>query len=365
MKKVFIASTMFSRNNGPANFAMNLYDYYKNDKSFFFFTPDINFSKNNIRKTKLFFSKIIKPFSMLAMGIDFFISLKKVKVDIVIWNFSVLSWFWITFGDKKNTNIVFVNDSLSLDLKNEFSYNFFRLFIFRILEKYCCRRSNKVITNSIIIKNKIIQKYNVDERNVKVLYKGINFDQIINVKKNFKIDIKNRIQIAFVKSNYKIGGLEKLCVALNKITDKEFQINIFGPSSVHKNLYDFNNVNLNLYPRLSKSDLFDRIINSDIFCVPCSKEAYGQANIEAIALQIPTIILPTDYQLILHDESYCFMPKNDDSISLSQTFLEIFNLSESQLEIKTKLGRKQMKKKYSMQNCFKNFDKLINEFTAV
>lgn len=360
MKKIFITSTMFSRNNGPANFAMNLYEYYKNNHLIYFLTPDVDYPQNNILKTKMVFSKILKPISMLMMGIDFFITLRKVKFDTVIWNFSVLAWFSMMFGSNKHKNIVFVNDPLSLDLNYEFSYNFLRLYIFRIFEKYSCRKANKVITNSYVIKRKLIENYNISKDNIYVLYKGVNFKQIVKTKQNFKIDPKNLIQIAFVKSNYKVGGLEKLCKALSQITNKKFQINIFGPNYIEKKLYKFSNVKLNLSKKVSKDDLFKSIINSDVFCVPNSVEAYGQANIEAIALQLPTIILPVDYQLYLHDESYCYIPKRDNINSLTKTFLEIFSLSESQREFKAKLGRNHMEKLYSIENSLQNFDKIIS-----
>lgn len=357
-KYTFITSTMFSRSNGPANFAMNLYNHFRIDSRLLFLTPDVDVQKPYIQRVKRYWSNKIKPLSMLILGYELFQGLKKIDTEVVIWNFSVLSWFTILFGRKDLKHIVFVNDSLSLDVKFGFSYNNIRLSLFRVFEKYTCRKSSIVITNSYVVKNKLVEEYNIEKSKIEVLYKGLMLSEVSEVKTNFTLD--ETIQISFVKSNYKIGGLDKLCQSLALISNRQFVIHVFGPSEIEDSYYNYANISIKLYSKIPKDELFKEIIKTDIFCVPCSVEAYGQANMEAIALQIPTIILPTNYQMYLHNDSYGYIPKTDTVESISTKIMEVLQLDYKEKEQRAIVGRKYVKDNYDFDKCLMKFAQIIS-----
>ena len=246
-------------------------------------------------------------------------------------------------------NVVFVNDQLSLDCNFNISYSYIRYKIFRFFESFSCKRAHSIITNSEVLKRKIVENYKVSEHKVNVLYKGINIPKEDKIKRDWSIDTDNVIKVSFVKTNYIEGGLEMLCSALGKLYHLNFEIIIIGPSKIDNFFNAFENIKINCLGRLNKSELYDKIINTDLFCVPCLSEAFGQANIEALALQIPTIILPTEIQVKLHKSEYCWIPKESNFLSLSDEISEL--VSSTNLLRKTKAinGRDVVKDKYSIK----------------
>ena len=358
-KYTFVTSTMFSRNNGPANFAMNLFSHFSIKEGLLFLTPDVDLQKPNIHKVQRYWSNILKPLSMLILGYELFQGLKKINTKVVIWNFSVLSWYTILFGRKDLKHIVFVNDSLSLDIKFGLSYNNIRLSLFRVFEKYTCRKSSTVITNSYVIKNKLVEEYSIEESKIEVLYKGLMLSEVSEVKTDFTLN--ETIQISFVKSNYKVGGLDKLCQSLALIDNRQFVIHVFGPSEIEDSYYNYANISIKLYSKIPKDKLFKEIVKTDIFCVPCSVEAYGQANMEAIALQIPTVILPIDYQMYLHNDSYGYIPDENTIESLSSKIIDLLQLDGVEKKRRAILGRKYVKDNYDFDKCLMKFAQIISQ----
>lgn len=361
MKVAFLTTTMFSRTNGPSNFAVNLYDLANSNKQnidFQFITED---TKNELGviyvPTK--WSSILSQVGMIIKSIEYYKAIKGLEFDLKVWNFSIIGWYSI-YKNKNNTkNVVFVNDQLSLDCRFNFSYSYVRYKIFRFFESYTCKRADCVITNSEVLKKKIIENYKVKEHKVKVLYKGINTPKLEQAKNNWSIKTNDNIKVSFVKTNYVEGGFEMLCEALSKLNHLKFEILVVGPSKIDKVKIDYKNIAIKCLGRLNKEELYNVISKTDLYCVPCLNEAFGQANIEALALQIPTIILPTDIQVNLHSKEYCWFPKESTNLSLSDEILELVNATELQRKEKVLRARQIMETKYSIESTSLIFNKFL------
>lgn len=354
-KCVFLTSTMASRSNGPANFAMNL--FHRQNKNYTFITEDSG-PYADIVKVNVLLSSLFYPISMVIKGYEYSRILNKTDYEIAIWNFSVLSWFAQLFNYSGKKHFVFVNDSLSLDNKMSFRYKSLRYGIFRVFEKYACKKANLIIVNSRIIKQKIQCQYNLPASKVKILYKGVNLEELEKPKIDFFIGNDSSINISFVKTNYVIGGLSNLCKALAEIKNRKFIINVYGPDEVEI-IQHFSNVEIVVHGKLDKAQLYKQLINSDFFCTPCKVEAYGQANMEALALQIPTVILPIDYQLDLHSSDYCWIPKDLTTNALKKTIQEIIGSPEERKQ-KAILARKVISQKYSLEVCIESLKSFLN-----
>ncbi len=365
MKIAFLTTTMFSKTNGPANFAVNLYNFYKRkpqEIDIEFFTEDVKAFKTVVHvSTK--WSTILRPIGMIIKSVEYFNAINKKNYDIKIWNFSVIAWFTILKNRGNSKNVVFVNDKLSLDYSFSFTYSSIRYGIFRLFESFTCRNADCVITNSDILKRKLISKYGVKDKKIKVLFKGITIPLLNQVKTNWEIKRDSVIQVSFVKTNYVAGGLEMLCNALSELNGFVFEIKVIGPSKITNISLEYDNITINCLGRLKKNELFETISQTDFYCVPCKEEAFGQANIEALALQIPTIILPTEIQLNIHSDGYCWFPDKCDTSSLAKEILHLLEAPSSQRKDKALLARQVMHTEYSFQMTLEKFRQIL-EYTV-
>ena len=356
---IFITSTMFSRTNGPANFAMNLFSDRETRSKLLFLTSDIKEGNEDVIKVNNKFATFFKPLAMIFSSLDFYLKLKKINFSTAIWNSSILSIVSICLMTNKK-HIVFVNDSLSLDVKFKFQYRIIRLWIFKHLEMYTVKKAEKVITNSKIIKEKIIKKYDINASKIHVLYKGLYLSEISEFKINFEIDVNKKINITFVKSDPVVGGLMILCETLARLK-YNFKINVIGPSYLNQKYYNFTNVSINHLGRLQKKSVYKTLIKSDLFMVPCLNEAFGQANIEAMYSKTPTIIMPTIFQKQLHDSSYCYFPQGLSIRELSETVSDLIQLNSIERERKSNIAHLIVEEKFSFLKTKIEFIQIIND----
>lgn len=371
MKVAFLTTTMFSRTNGPAVFACNLYDSYIKSKQLnnaieiAFITEDV-ITEPNVSLVTTKASSFFKRVGMILKAYEYYKVLKKMPYDIAVWNFSILGWFAILSNKKSKKNVVFVNDPYSLNASFRISYKYFRLKIFGFFESYSCKNSNHVITNSEVIKAEILSKYGIDAKNISVLYKGIDCNTNGFLKLNWDIDVKTKIKVVFVKSDYISGGLELLYDSLLLLPDFKFELVVIGPNAISDYFINETNIETRLLGRLkNKSKFYYEMVSSDIFCVPNKNEAFGQANCESMMLQIPTIILPTKYQLALHNESYCWIPKEISKTGLADTIKDIIVTSSYNRELKSKKARQVILREYSFEKTKNNFYKILNQVRHV
>jgi glycosyltransferase involved in cell wall biosynthesis len=362
MKVAFLTTTMFSRVNGPSNFAVNLYDLADSNAPSEIDMQFVTEDKNNevgVLFVPTKWSSRFRQIGMIIKSIEYYKAIKNIEFDVKVWNFSILGWYAIFKKKDKAKNIVFVNDQLSLDCKFNLSYSYLRYKIFRIFESFACKKADHVITNSEVLKRKLIENYKIKEEKVTVLYKGIKIPNIEQVKNNWTINRDNVIKISFVKTNYIEGGFEILCEALEKLTHFNFEIIVVGPLKIDKANVKYKNIKINCLGRLNKKELYNTITKTDLYCVPCINEAFGQANIEALSLQIPTIILPTEIQISLHSKEYCWISKECNALSLSDEISKIINETESVRKEKSTKAREIMETKYSIQSTSIIFNKIV------
>jgi glycosyltransferase involved in cell wall biosynthesis len=306
-----------------------------------------------------YWSTKFRHIGMIIKSIEYYKEIKGLDFDFKVWNFSIIGWYTIFKKNDKAKNIVFVNDQLSLDCKFNLSYSYLRYKIFRVFESYTCKRADFIITNSEVLKNKINEYYKISNNKIAVLHKGIKIPEVQAIKKEWSININRVIKVSFVKTNYIEGGFEMLCLALEKLEHLKFEIIVVGPSKIEKIICDYKNIKINCLGKLNKIMLYEAITKSDIYCVPCKNEAFGQANIEALSLQIPTIILPTEIQKNLHSNEYCWFPNESSSESLSEEILNVINATESQRKDKVTNARHIMKKNYSIESTRLMFEKIV------
>jgi glycosyltransferase involved in cell wall biosynthesis len=365
MNVAFLTTTMFSKANGPAVFALNLFETSLKDKKSLktkieFITED-SVGMEGVVLVPTFFSSFFRSIGMLLKSVEYANVLNNRQYDFYVWNFSVLAWYSLWKDNNTRKHIVFVNDPYSLNLPSKKNYKYFRLIIFKFFESYTCKQSYHIITNSIVIKKDLCEVYNISSDKISVLHKGINCEINSIPKSNWDIKIDDVIRIAFVKSDYISGGLQLLIDSLLLIPSLKFDLVVIGPEKLPEYLFGYPNIKLNHLGRLeNRSSMFNEMVKCDIFCIPNIQEAFGQANCEAMLLQVPTIILPTTYQLALHDESYCWIPKSIDDYNLANIIKEIIEINNFQREAKAIKARKVVLTKYNIKFTKIEFNNILS-----
>jgi glycosyltransferase involved in cell wall biosynthesis len=296
LKVIFCSNTFETTDNGPAKFVQLIITNNINNENveYFVLTEDTKIESNHIIKLDFYLPKYLRfigQFYRMLLYARKLRNLDKIHhFDTIIFNNSYQGLFAYFIGFRRQI-IGMVNDYGICELK--FKKDFFskpNLYIYGKLERLSIILFPRIIVNSIFLKNKLLQILDVNEKKISVLYKGINTHKELNIKKT----LGNPIKVIFVKSDFNTGGLFNLIHALGQIKAFQFVLTIIGPQERFHNLIrqeaeGYKNVILILLGFRYQKETLDQISNSDIFCVPSLKEAFGVANIEAMNLGVSVI----------------------------------------------------------------------------
>lgn len=278
--------------NGPAKFAHLLLDEAgKTGFEIKILTEDIVTGTSSVYKLAL---NIPKPFKLFGQFIRMWkyhrtvIKIRKeFEFDILVYNNAMIGLLSSVF--LKNT-VGMINDysnaenSFAAVLKKKAKFN--KRVLFYYVEYITCHLSKCIIVNSAYLKKKLQQHYHCKESLFKVLHKGIENKLVIFNRKNI-LHKKVAGSILFVKTDFVLGGLFTLINALKNI-DRKIILTIIGPAATHhdmlkKLLYEAN-IPFELFDYMAPEKVYEKMQQSEIFCVPSKREAFGVANIEAMAM---------------------------------------------------------------------------------
>lgn len=206
------------------------------------------------------------------------------------------------------------NDNLVKKIKSIFNpMNLIYLYI----EKKLFNNAKKIIANSNMIKNSIINYYNIDESKIEVIYNGINIPDNIDKQSKKEIvcnmlEIKPKTKIIlFVGSGYKRKGLKKALEILSNI-NSEFHFIVIGKE---KKLQYYKQLayNLGIYNKISflqsRNDVNLFYEASDIFLFPTIYEPCSNATLEAASYKNAILTTKTNGASEIFD-SNCVLDDN-------------------------------------------------------
>ncbi len=155
--------------------------------------------------------------------------------------------------------------------------------VYLYLEKKCFNNSKKIIANSNIIKQQIIQTYNISPNKIKVIYNGIKLKPIqnySNIKKEF--NIKNEKIILYVGSGFERKGVQSALYIVSKLKQKVKFIIIGKEKKInyYKNLANSLQVDAIFTGHRSDVDKFYSM--ADIFLFPTHYEPFSNVVLEAM-----------------------------------------------------------------------------------
>lgn len=211
--------------------------------------------------------------------------------DIIVFN-NAITGIWSAIKLKKPV-IGMINDdnSASISWQNfEVSRRWLRHFIFKYLEKTVFVFESGIIVNSHFLHESLSVIYNAELSKLHILHKGIR----INSPRPDKYPSLNKpVKILFVKSDFIRGGLFDLIDALDLLKDIAFELLIVGPKIIYKQAVlarnKSSNMTINFIGPAPEEIVNKLMLDSDFLIIPARQEAFGVANMEALATGLSVI----------------------------------------------------------------------------
>ena len=176
-----------------------------------------------------------------------------------------------------------------IDITKQNSSKFLNL-TYCIIEKRAFKNAKHIIAISNMVKNDIIETYNIEAEKISVVYNGINsnpFDYITSFNKlnyEFMLYPTDKI-ILFIGSGYKRKGVEEFLTIISKIKHPNIKAFVIGKEkklSYYQNFAQYLNISNKVIFTGPRSDVNDFYTIADIFLFPTFYEPFGNVILEAM-----------------------------------------------------------------------------------
>ena len=293
MKILFCTNAFENVTNGPAKFANILANSNIKDFEIRILTEDVEKSiLEKVYKLDIRLSKVLQPLSQFYRMYKYHIEAMRIRknfdFDVLVYNNAFIGLlssylFKPTVGMINDYSNATVSITSVLNKKEKLT----KRLVFHYFEKlYCKRRKSNIIVNSNNLKKQLIKFYGCNNDNIFVLHKAIE-EEFVNRINEIEIVKKIKKSILFVKTDFNLGGLFDLIEAVKNYPDNSVLLTIVGPTEInHQGIIDTlekGNIKYLLNGQLPQSEVYKLMETHEIFCVPSHKEAFGVANLEAIA----------------------------------------------------------------------------------
>ncbi|MCF0056742.1 glycosyltransferase family 4 protein [Dyadobacter sp. CY356] len=302
MKILFCTNTFENVVNGPSKFANYLLEINHRFQhvEIRILTEDISTDslaqyKNKVFRLDLKLNFHTKTWGFVYRMFPYYQACLKVRAeymfDMVVFN-NAITGIWSAI--KFNLPVIgMINDdnSASISWQNfDGSRRWFRHFIFKFFERTAFVFESGIIVNSHFLHDLLSGIYRPEPSKLQILHKGIR----INGPRPLQLPSLNApVKILFVKSDFKRGGLFDLLDALNLLKDISLELQIVGPKLIHKQeVLERNNsanVMINFIGPASEEVVNKLMLKKDFLIIPARQEAFGVANIEALATGLSVI----------------------------------------------------------------------------
>jgi UDP-glucose:(heptosyl)LPS alpha-1,3-glucosyltransferase len=160
--------------------------------------------------------------------------------------------------------------------------------VYLYLEKRCFNNARRIIVNSNMVKQEIMQHYAVDPNKISLVYSGIEFGmpdtKDKSIRDEFNIDPNRRI-ILFVGSGFERKGVREMLLLLAGV-EEDYTAIIVGKDK-HIQKYKDLSISLGIENKVlftgPRTDVDKFYHESDIFLLPARYEPFSNAVLEAMA----------------------------------------------------------------------------------
>jgi len=285
MKVLFCTNVFQKVSNGPAKFAHLLlfeagncgFELHILTEDIYTEIPAVHKLNLNIPKKMQLLSQFIRmwKYHKAAMALR-----NQYQFDIIVYNNPFVG---LISSMLCNPTVGMINDDNNA--VKSFRSIWLKHIVFHQLEYLTCRRMKRIIVNSFYLENILTKQYRKEKNKFCVLYKGIE-NELVEINRQTIINQKDPGSILFVKTDFKTGGLSILIEAL-KLIDIPLKLYIVGPNKTFHEMLsgELNDtkIDFKIYDYLPQTEVYGLMKNCEIFCVPSYFEAFGVANLEALA----------------------------------------------------------------------------------
>lgn len=227
------------------------------------------------------------------------------------------------------------------------------------VEKQNYKKENfkKIISVSEVVKNEIVQCYNVPKEDITVIPNGVDINEFNldterreNLREKLKIN-ENNILLMFAGYEFERKGLRNIIEALSMLPEeaKLLMVGKDNPSKYQKLALELNIQNRVIFVGFVNK-IQDYYAASDIFVFPTRYEPFGLAITEAMASGLPVITSKIAGAAEIMTDSYdCLLLENPrDSTELADKIREL--ISDERFRAKMGKNARKTAEKYSWDN---------------
>ena len=165
--------------------------------------------------------------------------------------------------------------------------------IYLFLEKRCFNNAKRIIANSYMIKNEIINTYDINSEKIDVVYNGVESkvsnheESFKKLSKEFDLDKINLI-LLYVGSGFKRKGVEEFLQIISRLANENIKAFIIGKEKNIK-YYEQLSGDLGLSEKVvftgPRQDADDFYTISDVFLFPTRYEPFSNVVLEAMSFE--------------------------------------------------------------------------------
>ncbi|MCB0595911.1 MAG: glycosyltransferase family 4 protein [Lewinellaceae bacterium] len=174
------------------------------------------------------------------------------------------------------------------------------------------------------------------------------------------------IQVLYVKSDYRVGGLQILIQALARLSPFSFELIIIGPllewrAQIEKLYLPAANIQYTFLGAQRQEEVFRRMQSSDMLCIPSLREGLGVANIEGLAYGIPVVSTNVGgIPEVLGNGAYGWLAAPGDPESLAGAIRDCIENPDLRWE-KSVAGRRFAEEKFGYRKMLERFIQILKE----
>jgi len=236
--------------------------------------------------------------------------------------------------------------------------------IYLYIEKRCFEKAEKIIAISNMVKNDIVNNYDIDDEKISIVYNGIDNKKIDNKKsfnklaKEFSLKECQKI-LLYVGSGFKRKGVRDFLIIVSKLKNKDIKAFVIGKEKdikYYKQLSQDMGIDNKVVFTGARDDVDDFYTISDIFIFPTRYEPFGNVILESMHFGNAVFTTKQCGGGELLDS--CFVMNNSKDLSVVDQINELL-IDNNKLE-KIKEKNKKISNKFSIEVNLKKTLEIID-----
>jgi glycosyltransferase involved in cell wall biosynthesis len=238
----------------------------------------------------------------------------------------------------KNNNIT-IHDLAFIENPKWFSRSF-RLW-YNFLIPRLCAKAKHVFTVSEFSKNELINKLNIHEDNISVIYNGLS-SELINYKNNHPNNGPRKDIILSVGSINPRKNIKTLIAAFDSLSLENYELLIVGSgnASFGKEEYQVNNPKIKFLGYIEDQELWELYKTAKLFVYPSLYEGFGIPVLESLYFECPTLVADLEVYKEVYNTFELMYSEGQGSESYARAICKAIKQAEEVKELPIEIIKK-------------------------